>query len=112
YDQSLWFYHQFLMNTLYPDNPRSAAIVLNLTNHDRLIYYERELDSFRELLEDTQDGKWIYQALLQYSALYLDIDGGNKAITTSEMRGWLSQLRKLDPLRARRWDDLEKRLDL
>lgn len=112
-DQSLWFYHQFLMSTLSPGNPRDAAIVLDLTNQDRLQYIEQELDNIREMLEDWDGCKWIYQALLQYTAVYLKkIEGGNKAVTTLEMRNWLSNLRRLDSLRKGRWNDLEKGLDL
>lgn len=111
-NQSMWFYHQSLMSTLSPECPRHAAIVLDLTNHDRCGYYERELARVKEMLDDYQDCKWVYQALLQYAAVYREVDAGNKACTTTEMRHWLRELQRLDPLRSGRWDDIEKSLGL
>ncbi|OCK83226.1 protein prenylyltransferase [Lepidopterella palustris CBS 459.81] len=112
WDQSIWYYHQFLMSTLSPTNPRDSAIMLELNNHDRLRYYEQEIGGIRDILEDETDCKWIYESLLQYAPFYLEIEGGTKMFTTLDMREWLSQLRRLDPLRKGRWDDLERSLSL
>lgn len=112
YDQSLWFYHQFLVSTLEPSNRRTSSIVLTLTNKDRLERLEAELDGIREILEDTTDCKWVYQSLLSYYSIYLGLDAGNKPVITTEMREWLDKLRELDPLRKGRWDDWEKTLNL
>lgn len=113
YDQSLWFYHEFLMITLLSTAAtgptRSFA---QFTNHDREEYLATELAQVRELLEDTDDCKWIYQFLLHYSAKYLDLDAGNKAFSTLDLRQWLDQLNRLDPLRKARWKDLEKSLGM
>jgi geranylgeranyl transferase type-2 subunit alpha len=111
-DQSLWKYHQFLMWTLGPDRSNASVIVTNLTNHDRLELYEREINNIKEMVDPDEECKWIYQALLQYNAEYLEFDAGNKLVSTMEMREWLEELRKLDPLRKGRWDDLEKKLNL
>ncbi|KAF1991699.1 protein prenylyltransferase [Aulographum hederae CBS 113979] len=111
-NQSVFFYHQFLMSTLSPTNPRHAAIALDLTNTDRVAIYEREIENIKELLEDFDDCKLIYQILLQYTKEYLDFEAGNKTVTTAEMREWLAQLRKLDFLRNGRWNDVERDLGL
>jgi len=111
-NQSVWFYHQYLMSTLEPSLPRAAAVVLDLNNGDRVRICEREMANIREMLEDFEDCKWIYQSLLQYAKEYLDIEAGNKAFTTMEMSEWLARLRELDPLRTGRWDDLESSLNL
>lgn len=111
-NQSVWFYHQYLMSTLAPSLSREAAVVLDLNNGDRVRIYEREMENIREMLEDFEDCKWIYQSLLQYAKEYLDVEAGNKALTTMEMRGWLAKLKELDPLRMERWDDLENNLHL
>ncbi|KAK3078959.1 hypothetical protein LTS18_006108 [Coniosporium uncinatum] len=111
-NQSVWFYHQYLMSTLAPSLSREAAVVLDLNNWDRVRIYEREMENIREMLEDFEDCKWIYQSLLQYAKEYLDVEAGNKAFTTMEMRGWLAKLKELDPLRMERWDDLENNLNL
>lgn len=113
YDQSLWFYHEFLMITLLSTATtgptRSFA---QFTNHDREKYLATELAQVRELLEDTDDCKWIYQFLLHHSAKYLELDAGNKAFSTLDLRQWLDQLNRLDPLRKARWKDLEKLLGM
>ncbi|KAK3698236.1 Rab geranylgeranyltransferase [Vermiconidia calcicola] len=112
YDQSLWFYHQYLMSTLDPSNAQSAPILDPCTNADRLHYLEQELDSVKDMLDGAEDCKYIYQALLDYSRRYIDIEAGNKKVTTMEMKQWLDELRKLDPLREGRWSDLEVKLGL
>lgn len=119
YDQSLWSYHQYLMSTLDPNSPlnsanyaRSTAVLSPITNADRLGYLEQEIESIKDMLEGAEDCKYIYQALLEYSRLYLDIEAGNRMVTTKELAGWLAELRKLDPLREGRWRDMEMRMKL
>ncbi|KAI6831724.1 protein prenylyltransferase [Hortaea werneckii] len=112
YDQSLWFYHQYLMSTLDAENAQSAAILEPSTNEDRLEYLEQELDSIRDMLDGAEDCKYIYQALLEYSRRYLEVDAGNKKVTTAEMTSWLAELRKIDPMREGRWKDLETKMKL
>ncbi|KAK5116051.1 hypothetical protein LTR85_009333 [Meristemomyces frigidus] len=112
YDQSLWFYHQYLMSTLDPGNKHSVSILEPCTNGNRLQYLEQEIDSIREMLDGAEDCKYIYQALLEYSRRYLEVDGGNKKVTTVDMKGWLEELRKIDPLREGRWKDLESKMKL
>lgn len=119
YDQSLWSYHQYLMSTLDPSSPinatdyaRNTAVLLPATNADRLAYLEQELESIKDMLDGAEDCKYIYQALLEYSSRYLEVDAGNKTVTTKEMTEWLAELRKIDPLRAGRWNDLETKMNL
>ena len=112
YDQSLWFYHQYLMTTLSPACPTASLIVQDLTNLDRLEYLDTQIDLLKDMLEGSEDCKWIYQALLTYSAMYFDIEAGNKKVSTIEMRAWLEELEKLDPLRQGRWQDWRKSLCL
>lgn len=112
YDQSLWFYHQYLMSTLDPSNQNSPSILEPCTNAERLEYLEQELDSVMEMLDGAEDCKYIYQALLEYATRYLEIEPGNKKVTTKEMKEWLNELRKIDPLREGRWKDLEQKMNL
>ncbi|KAF7197029.1 Geranylgeranyl transferase type-2 subunit alpha [Pseudocercospora fuligena] len=67
YDQSLWFYHQYLMSALDEKNPKAPRILEQVTNGDRLQYLEQEIDSIKEMLDGAEDCKYIYQALLDYS---------------------------------------------
>jgi geranylgeranyl transferase type-2 subunit alpha len=112
FDQSIWFYHQYLMSTISPSCPSEKLIVQDLTNNERQKYYENEMEYIKEILEDETDCKWIYEGLLGLAEAYLEVDAGTGIVTTKELRAWLAELKRLDALRRGRWDDLEKRLQL
>lgn len=112
FDQSIWFYHQYLMSTISPSCPPEKLIVQNLTNGERQKYYENEMEYIKEILEDETDCKWIYEGLLGLAEANLEVDAGTGSVTTKELRAWLAELKRLDTLRRGRWDDLEKRLQL
>lgn len=112
FDQSIWYYHQYLMSTLSPQCPPKGIIVSDLTNGDRQRYYAHEIEYIREILEDEADCKWIYESLLYLAERYLQVEGGTKAFTTLDMRSWLGQLKRLDPLRNGRWVELGQKLNV
>ncbi|KAF2768176.1 protein prenylyltransferase [Teratosphaeria nubilosa] len=112
YDQSLWFYHQYLLATLDPDNAQASSILEPCSNEDRVKYLEREIGSIREMMHGAEDCKYMYQALLEYSRRYLDLEAGNGIVNTKEMSGWLKELKTRDPLRTGRWSDLESSMKL
>lgn len=112
FDQSIWYYHQYLMSALSPTCPKQSMIALDLTNNDRQKYYAHEMEYIQEILEDETDCKWIYEGLLRLAVSYLQVEGGTKAFTTMDMRSWLEQLKRLDPLRNGRWEDLGRNLGI
>lgn len=110
YAQSVWFYYQFLMTTLV-DYVGHATITPNFTKEDRIEYVTRQLVNLRDMLDGAEDCKWIYDALLEYTLALCEMDerqtnGDEK----QDCAAWLAELRKLDPLRSGRWDDLENTL--
>jgi geranylgeranyl transferase type-2 subunit alpha len=111
-DQSLWFYHNYLMNNLLPKTLPDLSIVLDLTNQDRIQHLDTQFDLLKDMLEDNDDCKWIYQALVTYTPAYLQVDPASNKITTTELTQWLDQLEQLDPLRKGRWLDLRRSLNL
>ena len=111
YDQSLWFYYQFLMVTIIAGDASNAPSFVFLGHKDRIDYLGRELDKLQDLLKGAEDCKWIYQALIEYSLAYKSLTGENIASTSLETGKWLSQLQNLDPLRRGRWNDLAKSID-
>ena len=111
YDQSLWFYHAYLMCTFDPKIAQ-GSMVPNLTNGCRVGYVIKELEMLQDLRECAEDCKWVYQALLQYTTLQHLLKGESLAAVKGDLAQWLSELRKLDPLRNGRWDDLCKNLDV
>lgn len=112
FDQSIWYYHQYLMSTLSPECPQRSKVVLDLTNHDRQKYYFHELEYIQEILEDEEDCKWIYESLLSLAVAYLEVEGGTQAFSTQDMRSWLQHLKRLDPLRNGRWEELGTSLNI
>lgn len=110
FDQSIWFYHQYLMSTIAPSCAPESLIVQDLTNSERQKYYEKEMEYIKEILEDETDCKWIYEGLLELAEAYLEVDAGTGAVANKDMRAWLAELKRLDALRRGRWEDLERRL--
>ncbi|KAI2625388.1 protein prenylyltransferase [Hypomontagnella submonticulosa] len=109
-DQSLWYYHQYLMSQIVNFAGR-PTIVPALTVAERAAYVKREIDQIKDLLEDYDDIKWIYEALLEYTiALKGLAEHGGKGIQIEDPIKWLAKVRSLDPMRAGRWDDVEKQL--
>ncbi|KAF2147166.1 uncharacterized protein K452DRAFT_330663, partial [Aplosporella prunicola CBS 121167] len=114
YDQSLWFYHAYLMSTVDLRTPTDARICFELNSGSSLPEEtcEEQLESIKDMMDGAEDCKWIYQALL-YCALALKaVNPDSTSVSDNEMTVWLAELRKLDPLRSGRWDDLGKMLKL
>jgi geranylgeranyl transferase type-2 subunit alpha len=112
FDQSIWFYHHYLLATLSSSCPPHQLVVQDLTNGERQQYYEHEMEYIREILEDEEDCRWIYEGLLGLAEASLEVDAGTEWVKTTDMRAWLGELKRLDPLRRGRWDDLGTRLNL
>ncbi|KAM5440529.1 Rab geranylgeranyltransferase [Microsporum canis] len=106
YDQSIWFYHQNLMCTCDMELA-SQTMAPNLADSDRLKYLRQEIEAIEDILEDTNDCKWIYQALITYTLLVAKINKQVDTVQQQRISGWLTELMRLDPLRKGRWDDLK-----
>lgn len=111
-DQSLWYYHHYLCSNVI-ESSGSRAIVPHMPAADRKRYILVELVNLRELAEDFNKVKWIYEALIEYTLAISQLDSRS---TTSEEKTevaqWLAELRELDRKRNGRWDDLETKLAL
>ncbi|OAL39261.1 hypothetical protein AYO20_01579 [Fonsecaea nubica] len=109
YDQSLWFYHQNLMCTFDLDQaPKSMAP--NLSDEQRLEYIASEREYIEEVLEDAQDCKWPYQALIECTMLESKLKTGLEEEGWGKVALWLEKLKQLDPLRRGRWTEMEQQL--
>ncbi|KAL9113281.1 MAG: hypothetical protein Q9227_002616 [Pyrenula ochraceoflavens] len=109
-DQALWFYHQNLMFTFDP-NMAPQTMAPNLTDSQRTDYLDAELVFIEEMLEDFDDCKWIYQALIDCALLRSRV-AGEEIANKQKMGQWLGELKRLDKLRMGRWLDLERSLGL
>ncbi|KAJ9614638.1 Rab geranylgeranyltransferase [Cladophialophora chaetospira] len=109
YDQSLWFYHQNLMCTFDPDQV-AKSMAPRLSNEQRLGYVAAEREYIEEVLEDAQDCKWPYQALIECTMLENKIKSEFQQADRAKITEWLQKLKALDPLRKGRWIDMEHQL--
>jgi geranylgeranyl transferase type-2 subunit alpha len=109
YDQSLWFYHQYLMSTFDP-TLSAQTMAPNLSNSERLEYIQQEKEAIEDMLDGAEDCKWIYQALIYCNVMVAKIQGVMASEAKAEVSRWLNELMKLDPLRRGRWLDLENSL--
>lgn len=111
-DQSLWYYHKYLLLNLAEARDHQA-IAPGLAMSDRKLYVTDEISNIRELLEDYTDIKWIYEALIEYTLVLCQLDGRPlDGFQRGDVAHWLGKLRDLDPKRSGRWGDLETELDL
>jgi len=88
-----------------------ATITPNFTRDDRIEYIQRQLVNLRDFQDGGEDCKWVYNALLEYTLAVCEMEErlpGHDEV--EDCKAWLSQLRKLDPMREGRWNDLEKSL--
>ena len=112
-DQSLWYYHQFLILNLAPPTPTTKTMAPGLSTAERATYISLEIAAVKDLLEDYADIKWVFEALVECTLALAQLEG--RAPTAEEkvdLEAWVVQLRALDPMRRGRWDDLEKELGL
>ncbi|KAJ3843297.1 rab-protein geranylgeranyltransferase [Lentinula raphanica] len=97
-DQSVWIYHRWLVGT--GDSGDSRDVL------------EREIAVIHGLLEEETDSKWCMESLVHYKRLLLRKHASfvDKSLLTQECIHLLEQLRKVDPGRGARYDEIE--LDL
>ncbi|KAK1975394.1 geranylgeranyl transferase type-2 subunit alpha [Colletotrichum cereale] len=111
-DQSLWFYHHFLVQNMTESDGRSE-IAPNLSREQKSSYVKREIEDIKDLLEDYDDIMWIYKALLDYTRALPKMEG--RALNgeeTGDLKTWMAKVRQLDPMRNGRWSDFEKECGL
>ncbi|KAL2016019.1 hypothetical protein VTK56DRAFT_4349 [Thermocarpiscus australiensis] len=107
-DQSLWYYHQFLMLNIVCPGGR-ATFIPAFTLQDRVTYVTREIEEIKELLEDYSDVQLIYEALFDYTLYLCQLEERQpNASERADLVAWLEELKLLDPMRRGRWADLER----
>ncbi|KAG0646269.1 Type II geranyl-geranyltransferase subunit alpha [Hyphodiscus hymeniophilus] len=110
YAQSVWFYYQFLMTTL-TNFVGHATITPRFAPEERSEYVTRQLVNLRDILDGAEDCKWVYSALLEYTMALCEMEERQPRDDEMEdCKTWLAELRKLDPLRAGKWHDLDSSL--
>jgi geranylgeranyl transferase type-2 subunit alpha len=110
YNSAAWFYHGLLLHTLLPTCPASTKMIQDSTVTDIMRYYSQEIERVMDMLEDFDDCKWIYQALIQYTT---ELDRYTESPSLDlvhsprpQLREWIEMLTRLDPMRITRWKNL------
>lgn len=81
-----------------------------LSNTERLEYVQKQREFIEDLLEDAEDSKWVYQALVECAVIESKLTGSLSHDVKQNIRKWLEKLKDLDPLRSGRWTDLSLQL--
>jgi geranylgeranyl transferase type-2 subunit alpha len=111
-DQSLWYYHQFLMLDLIEHDTR-PTITASFTLEERLNYIIADIADTKDLLEDYDDCKLIYEALIECTLALSTLEKRRPSEgEMSDMDTWLSKLQVLDPMRSGCWNDMRRQLGL
>ena len=108
-DQSLWFYHQYLISNFKSSSTGVESLILNLSHEDKLAYLAAQVEDLLEMLEGAETSKWIYQRLVELSLMSKSLDG-RWPVKLSDLEAWINMLLELDPLRKGRWQDLRKEI--
>jgi geranylgeranyl transferase type-2 subunit alpha len=96
-------------------DPASAEKTMapKLSTNQRQRYVAEEVAFVEDLLEDTDDCKWIYQSLIDLTLLKAKLEGQSlDSSQKKDLQLWLKKLTALDPLRRGRWDDLARSCDI
>jgi geranylgeranyl transferase type-2 subunit alpha len=112
-DQSIWFYYAYLITAFTPEYAH-LSIAPGLSNAERLSYTESEIAKLLDLLQEEKDSKWVYQSLIQLATSYGAVAEGQwpERAGKENLRIWMGELRRLDPLRLGRWADMERNMNL
>lgn len=97
------------MCTFDPDQA-DKTMAPNLSKDQRLEYIAAEREHIEEVLEDAQDCKWAYQALIECTLLDAKLNNGLQEVDKTKVLKWINELKSRDPLRKGRWLDLEQSL--
>lgn len=110
-DQSLWYYHQFLVANI-TNTDTATSIVPDLSTADRVADIQREIEGIKDLLEDYTDVNWIYVSLLEYSLAICRLEKQSPKENLTELPQWLGKIKELDHLQAGRWNELAAELQI
>lgn len=90
-----------------------GLLARDLTNEERRRYFDDEIDFVKDLLEDYEEVKWIYEALTEHTITASRLmEQGLESDDEKNLSEWLQKLRELDPKRVGRWHELCSRLGI
>lgn len=107
-DQSLWYYHQYLLLDLDGSGKDGSVVTTHFSSEERVSYVRRRIDEIKDLLQDYNDIKWIYHALMEATTSLARLEQRDATSEEkTEIKLWLAKVRALDPMRSNRWHDMQ-----
>lgn len=89
------------------------TITAAFTVEERVNYIKADIVDIKDLLEDYDDCKLIYEALIECTLALSTLEkrkpSGGEVL---DVETWLSKLQELDPMRRGCWDDMRRQLGL
>ena len=110
-DQSLWYYHRFLISQIVGDDDPQTAALMNL--NEKAAYVRHEISEIKDLIDAYTDVKCIYEALPEYTMTLEKLEQRERdQEDLIDLQTWLTKLRVLDPMRVGRWKDIELQIGI
>lgn len=88
----------------------AKSMAPELPDSQRLEYVQQEREFIEDLLEDAEDSKWVYQALVECAVIESKLTGNLSKEMRRSISQWLEKLKEIDPLRSGRWTDYGEQL--
>ncbi|KAL8968582.1 MAG: hypothetical protein Q9183_002397 [Haloplaca sp. 2 TL-2023] len=107
-DQSLWFYHQYLISN-FDARTEVNVICPDLPVSEKLDNLKDQIENLIKMLEGAESCKWIYQRLVDLALMSKAITG-EWPVEFSDVETWVDRLLNFDPLRKGRWMDLKEQI--
>lgn len=82
----------------------------HLSQAERIVYLCDQIQAIEEMLDGAEDCKYVYQGLIDCTVLLSKARGSMPADDHKRVMSWVSELKRLDPLRSGRWCDFERNL--
>ena len=111
----------------YTSPPSTHSVIQDLSRSELRSHVQKQIMTLVDMLDGAEDCKWVYEALLRYTLVleavkqhqqqndieFINEQHGDAGAPKTEAdqhyeqaRRWLAELRRIDPLRKGRWDDL------
>lgn len=108
YDQSSWFYYQFLMKTIIEGN----SDIARLSRDDQIEELRKQLLSIKDFLDGGEDCKWAYDVLMDTTLALCRLEARSSTDEEArDLQSSLHALKSLDTMRTGRWSDTKLRID-
>lgn len=89
------------------------TITAGFTVEERVDYITADIVDIKDLLEDYDDCKLIYEALIECTLALSTLEKRKPSEgEVLDLETWLSKLQELDPMRRGCWDDMRRQLGL